>query len=228
MKKLRLHTYFILGVLVVCLVGSTLPAAPVTHSSPVLDGAFDDGNDTVPPVTDIILDGIIQGGVFISNVTVSFNATDDVSGVDATYYSLDAVNFSMYAGPFNITGDGLYTITYYSVDKVGNQEIPKDTTFTILLVGPVQINISGGIGPIVTIKNIGTKDLIGAPFSIALNNGIYMYGQYRNGTVSIPVGETKILRSFVVGIGEPTVLVTVGRTQATMDAFVFGFLVIKL
>ncbi len=200
----------------------------MTHSSQVLGTTFDDGNDTAPPVTDVILDGMIQGDVFISNVTVSFNATDDVSGVNATYYSLDAVNFSVYFEPFNISGDGQYTITYYSIDNVGNQETPKNTTFTILLVGPVAINISGGVGPIVTIKNIGTKDLVDAPFSIALTSGIYLYGQYRNGTISIPVGATKILRSFVVGIGEPTILVTVGQTQATMDAFVFGFLVIKL
>lgn len=228
MKILRLRSYFVFGVLVVCLAGSALQAAPVTHSSREMNAAFDDSNDTAPPVTDIILDGMIQGDVFISNVTVSFNATDDLSGVNATYYSLDAVNFSVYLEPFNISGDGRYTITYYSVDNVGNQETPKNTSFTILLVGPVGINITGGVGPIVTITNIGTKDLVDAPFSIYLNSGIYMYGQYRNGTISIPVGQTKILRSFVVGIGEPTILVTVGRTQATMDAFVFGFLVIKL
>ena len=228
MKRMHLHTYLILGILTVCLAASSLPATTILPSSQVGGTGFDDGNDTTPPVTSIILEGTVQGGVFISNVTVSFNATDDLSGVNATYFSFNAVNFSRYITPINISGDGNYTITYYSIDNIGNQETPKGTTFTIILIGPVQINITGGIGPIVTIKNIGTKNLVNIPFSIALDNGIYLYGQYRNGTISLLIGETKTVRSLVIGLGEPTILVTVGYTHATMNAFVFGFLVVKL
>jgi hypothetical protein len=228
MKNLRLHTYVILALLTVCLASTTLPAATISSPSHQQATSSDDTNDTTAPVTDIIIEGSMQGGVYISNVTVSFNATDDLSGVNATYFSMDSLNFTRYDTPFNVTGDGQYTITYYSIDNAGNQETPKNTTFSIILIGPVTINITGGIGPIVTITNIGTKDLVNIPFSIALDNGIYLYGQYRNGTISIPVGASKIVRSFVLGLGEPTILVTVGQTQATMNAFVFGFLVIKL
>jgi len=228
MKNLHLHSYVILLLLTACLVTPSLPATMISHTALPRTAGSDDGNDTTPPVTSIILDGTVQGGVFITNVTVSFNASDDLSGVNATYFSFNAVNYTQYTTPILLSEPKEYTITYYSVDNAGNQEQEKNVTFTIIYIGPVKIDITGGIGPVITITNTGTKDLVNIPFSISMNNGYYIYGQYRNGTVSIPAGQTKTIRAFVLGLGEPTIIVNVGNNFAGMDAFIFGFLVIRL
>lgn len=185
-------------------------------------------DDHTPPVTDCILTGIMQDDFYISNVTIKLNATDDFSGVNATYYSIDNGNVSVYSTPFIVTGNGFHTVTYYSIDNASNIEAPKNATFTIVLAAPVAITITGGIGPVCSVTNVGTEDLIETPFSISLDNGVYLVGQCRNGTVTIHVGETVLLRSVVIGLGEPTIRVRVGRTDASIEAFVFGPIVIRL
>jgi len=227
MKTMPLRTFILLCFLVASLSSWSLAAAPAPASfSP--GGVPLGGNDTTPPVTTCTIHGIMQGQIYISNVTVILNATDDLSGVNATYYQVDSENLSVYTEPLIVTDDGQHTVMYYSVDNVGNVEAQKNASFTIILASPVSIAIGGGVGPMAWITNIGTEDLVDTPFSISLDNGFYLMGQYRNGTVSIRAGQSVILRSFVVGIGEPTIRVRVGRTEASIDAFVLGVFVIRI
>lgn len=58
------------------------------------------------------------------------NATDDGSGVAASYYTIDGRNETQYFIPFNLQV-GTYTILYYSVDNLGNEETPKTLDVTI-------------------------------------------------------------------------------------------------
>jgi hypothetical protein len=225
MKTIPLRTYLLLCILAASLICTPLSAALTpTHRTPTAP-LFD---DITAPVTVCTLDGIIQLDIYISNVTVTLNATDDISGVNATYYSIDSGNLFVYTTPFLICGNGDHTVTYYSIDNAGNIEEPKMANFTIILASAVAISIIGGLGPVASITNIGTEDLIDTPFCISLDNGYYLVGAYRNGTCTIHVGETIVLRSFVVGLGEPTLKVRVGRTEASIQAFVFGPLVIRL
>jgi hypothetical protein len=53
--------------------------------------------------------------------TVSLAASDAVSGVAATYYTIDGGARQTYAGSFTLA-DGEHTVTYWSVDKAGNTE----------------------------------------------------------------------------------------------------------
>ncbi len=49
------------------------------------------------------------------------SAYDSPSGVAATYDIMDG-SLSLYAGAFTITGDGMHSIEYYSIDRAGNTE----------------------------------------------------------------------------------------------------------
>lgn len=63
--------------------------------------------------------------------TVTLSATDNLSGVAATTYSLDSGPTKTYTGPFSVTGNGPHTVTYGSTDKAGNQETVKTLNFTL-------------------------------------------------------------------------------------------------
>ncbi|HEC76338.1 MAG TPA: hypothetical protein ENI33_03635 [Thermoplasmatales archaeon] len=63
-----------------------------------------------------------------TTVTVQLNATDQKEGVEATFYSVNDGAWEQYTHPFSIMGvEGTNKISYYSIDKVGNEEEPKST-----------------------------------------------------------------------------------------------------
>nr|MDO8083315.1 hypothetical protein [Candidatus Sigynarchaeum springense] len=79
---------------------------------------------------------------------VDENATFVITAVDAgtgetgianTYYRLNAGDWSLYAGPFTLGSqpNGTYTISYYSIDRVGNAETVKSATFRLDKNAPV-------------------------------------------------------------------------------------------
>lgn len=78
--------------------------------------------DNTAPSTSIILDGEKNGEWFVSNVTVSFSATDTTSGVNITRYRVDNGTWQEYTSPFVLSEDGEHTISYYSVDMAENEE----------------------------------------------------------------------------------------------------------
>jgi hypothetical protein len=59
------------------------------------------------------------------------NATDDISGVNTTYYRVDGGEWETYTVPFILSEDGLLSIEYYSVDNVGNIEDVKSVEIKI-------------------------------------------------------------------------------------------------
>jgi len=62
--------------------------------------------------------------IYITSQTpLSFEATDDISGVDTTYYRIDGAGWYVYSGGvFNLTEEGSHVVEYYSIDKAGNRE----------------------------------------------------------------------------------------------------------
>lgn len=83
-------------------------------------------NDTTPPVTKLLLDPLTpdgNNGWFVSNITVSFEATDDLSGVNATYYRINESEWIKVTDSFiKLENDGIYEMEFYSVDNAGNVE----------------------------------------------------------------------------------------------------------
>lgn len=61
---------------------------------------------------------------------VELSANDNLSGVAATFYSLDGIHF-FESTELVLEKDGIYTVAYYSVDAAGNFEAAKTQTVKI-------------------------------------------------------------------------------------------------
>jgi hypothetical protein len=59
-------------------------------------------------------------GWYISNITITLNATDDLSGVNVTCYTANGDPWKIYTSPFVIYNEMIFG--YYSIDNAGNQE----------------------------------------------------------------------------------------------------------
>lgn len=183
--------------------------------------------DTVPPVTTCHLDGQMNGNVYVSNVTVTLSATDNGSGVDRTMYKLDTGAWTKYTAPFLVTADGGHVVSYYSVDKSGNVEATKDSTFTILHHPNVALSVKGGSGVSLEITNNGTTPITMLPWSIGLDGKHILKGKNASGTIlSLEPGQTKTMKDNVLGLGKISIVVSVGGIERTLKGFVFLFFVI--
>jgi len=86
-------------------------------------------NDTTPPVTTIYFNPPEPNGLndwYVTNIVITLEATDDLSGVDYIKYLLDDNDWTIYTSPLIIESDGYHRITYYAVDKAGNVEQPNE------------------------------------------------------------------------------------------------------
>jgi outer membrane protein assembly factor BamB len=80
-------------------------------------------------------------------VSVSLNASDNLSGVANTFYRLDGGSAQTYNNPFSISSDGVHTLEFWSVDVAGNSETHQTQTVGIDATGPVtQASVSGTVG----------------------------------------------------------------------------------
>ncbi|WJH36812.1 hypothetical protein N6H14_14580 [Paenibacillus sp. CC-CFT747] len=90
--------------------------------------------DTVPPVTTIVLDPAgPQGsnGWYTSAVSFRLSATDDRAGVARTEYRIDGGAWTEYAGEASVTVDGSHAVEYRSIDHAGNREAVLTAAFRI-------------------------------------------------------------------------------------------------
>ncbi|PKO23437.1 MAG: hypothetical protein CVU38_04065 [Chloroflexi bacterium HGW-Chloroflexi-1] len=87
--------------------------------------------DATPPATAYLIDGAQgQNGWYTSPLTIRLIPADSGSGVTGTFYRIDDGAWQTGA-QFQLTVDGTYNISFYSVDTAGN----KETGF------PVQIRL---------------------------------------------------------------------------------------
>jgi hypothetical protein len=75
------------------------------------------------------------GGWNNSKVTVSLDAKDGLSGVDATYYTIDG-GAQQKGSVLTIDTEGIHTLKYWSVDEAGNTEAAHTATVKIDLTKP--------------------------------------------------------------------------------------------
>jgi len=101
----------------------------------------------------------LKDGWFVSNVTVTLTAEDNIafvlraamneetSGVNYTMYKLDDDEWAIYEDPFVVTENGEYTLYYYSVDYAGNEEDVNEVDFKIEhdTVPPVTTHVFEGV-----------------------------------------------------------------------------------
>jgi len=95
------------------------------------------GLDTENPVTIHTLSGTMGGDDwYVSDVVVTLSASDNTSGVDSTWYKIDAGYWQFYVAPFTLSDDGEYTVYYRSIDNAGNQESIKSVDLKIDKTSP--------------------------------------------------------------------------------------------
>ena len=102
-------------------------------------------NDTTPPVTTATLDPPVPNGMngwYVSPITVTLTSTDDLSGVNATFYRINNTNWERYITPFIIDHDGMYTVEFYSTDRAGNSETIKSVNIRLDQTPPYFVIIS--------------------------------------------------------------------------------------
>ncbi len=183
--------------------------------------------ETIPPVTTIGLEGDFVDEVYRSNVTVSLEAVDEGSGVLYTKYKLDEADWVTYATPFVVSEDGAHTVLYYSVDRAGNVEAEKQSSFTILHMLPFNITVDGGVGVSVTIQNNGTTPFTYIPFNITLDGGFQLRSTSISGKIlSLAPGSSTVKALPVLGVGKVNITVTVDTIQLKKTGFVFLFFVL--
>ena len=73
-------------------------------------------------------------GWYRSSVQVSLSASDNLSGVQTTFYKLDGGTTKTYTAPFSVSGNGSHTVNFWSVDKATNTEA----------MGALAVNIDTG------------------------------------------------------------------------------------
>ena len=96
-------------------------------------------SDNTPPVTTSSFNPGTNA-LFKANQTVTLAATDSGSGVKATYFTIDSGAYVL-GTSFSVSGDGLHTYSYYSVDNANNTEASHvSNSFRIDTVAPVTTN----------------------------------------------------------------------------------------
>ena len=182
-------------------------------------------DDIIPPETNCTLTGILDGEVYISDVTVMFSATDDISGVASTTYKLDDGLWTTYGDPFLVSTEGSHILSFYSIDNAGNAEAEKTCEFTIQYPPDINVTITGGFGISVAIKNLGSSDLTNISWNLSLDGGIIFFGKQKSGITNVKAGDEIVLRSLVFGVGKPTITLTIASSEITVNGSVFLFFV---
>jgi len=104
--------------------------------------SFRDSIDTVPPLTEIALEGTAgHDGWYRSDVLMNLNATDETSPdymmTQWRYAAATGYCWFPYAGPFIFDSEGIKDITYRSIDGLGVEENPSPATIKIDKTPPV-------------------------------------------------------------------------------------------
>lgn len=106
--------------------------------------------DKSPPTTTASLSGIAgRSGWYRSDVTVTLAATDNLSGVAGTEYSLDGgATWRPYTAPFAVAQEGKHTIRFRSADAAGNAEAAKSVEVWIDKTAPGFLLMMGEVRPL--------------------------------------------------------------------------------
>ena len=105
--------------------------------------------DSKPPVSRIQFDKQktnYKKGIFYTSdsLSVSFEATDAMSGVEDVYVSVDGDAYGPFKGTLNLDREKGYLIKYYSVDNTGNVEPLHEITLSVDKNPPVsKLKITG-------------------------------------------------------------------------------------
>ncbi len=100
----------------------------------------DESQDNVAPIASSTLAGILnRPGIYKDYATVVLSANDPVvpgqeshaSGLLGIEYSLDGALYQTYSGPVTVSSNGSHTMTFFAIDRAGNQSQPQTINFAV-------------------------------------------------------------------------------------------------
>ena len=104
--------------------------------------------DTTAPVTTSAVSAPLSTGWYADKAHVTLTGSDNLSGVDATYYTVDGGATKTYAGAFDFSVSGIHTITFWSRDNAGNLEDATGPGHTVTVkVDNIKPTIKGSSSP---------------------------------------------------------------------------------
>jgi large repetitive protein len=127
------------------------------HSSTVTFGPIN--IDRSPPHTVAAAAGAAPDGWNHDTVTLQLNAEDSLSGVEAIFYKIgeqERVQVHGGSAAVQVTPEGTTAVTYWAVDKTGNEEAPQTLTVKIDKNGPA---VSAAQSPVANEKGWNNTDV---------------------------------------------------------------------
>lgn len=139
--------------------GVTVDSIAFVGTTATLRASIDGAQDLAAPVTVASPSPANAFAEWVaSNVTLVLSATDDVSGIAWTRYSLNGAAEQDYNGaPFTVSAEGITTVRYRSQDNSGNAETAATKTIAIDKTPPVtsvsnpQPSYGSGSGAVITL-----------------------------------------------------------------------------
>ena len=95
---------------------------------------------TAPETFHTVVGIALKGNIISLGTKIYLESKDNMIGVKATYLKYDDGNYKLYNGktlPLKQLENGQHTLTYYSIDKVGNTEKPKKFDFYLDKLAPI-------------------------------------------------------------------------------------------
>jgi len=143
--------------------------------------------DYTAPATTAGLSGALNGGVWDNAITIALKATDNVSGVQATYYTLDGGAKTVYTAPFQVATIGTHTLDFWSVDYAGNVEKTNVDTFQV--VSSTATALAASPSPSVNGQTVNLKATVSATLSGTPSGSVTFIGGGKTlGTVALSNG----------------------------------------
>ncbi len=130
--------------------------------------------DTTPPST---TSNVPVPWQKTSPFSVTLTRTDALSGVASTRYIVDGGANTLYAGPFNVSGDGTHTVNYWSIDTATNTETSHTDTLRIDTGPPT---VPTGVNA--SAMSTSSVETSWTPSTDAIS-GVVNYGVYRDGVL---------------------------------------------
>jgi len=104
--------------------------------------------DSTAPATSASVPDPLASGWYGGPVRVTLTATDGLSGVAGTYYSVDGGAAQQYGEPFDFDLTGEHELTYWSTDAAGNREDATANVLTLKVDGlPPTTTVINPISP---------------------------------------------------------------------------------
>lgn len=117
----------------------TITKNPVSPQQDIIFEVYADG---LPPVSKPVFHSgrsksISNKKFYGSDLQIEFHATDAVSGIESTFYSLNGKSFQKYNEKLTGSVEGKNELKYYSIDNVGNQEELNNVVFYVDNTPPI-------------------------------------------------------------------------------------------